>query len=336
MATVKLSIKSGKAAGTSSNMPLVIIPSTITNLGTLTTAEAESCRIYSDSSLTTELAREVVSADEIHVKVPSLSSSTEIWFDYDGVRADYGVGTTYGRNAVWSDYTIVHHFNEYEANPTNSIGSNNGTAFSLSTSDEVTGAVGGGLDMPNNDDYVSTANASMTAYSLQAIVKKNGTSGIVQDTIIERATSTGTFTRLQILRVNSTGTVNFQGRNGTSGENFDVNSASTITNNAWRWVSGTITSGAQAIYIDGSSNATGSVTHGANTLATNFYINRTYDSSARYLKASFDEVRVRPSALSADWITTEYNNQSDNAAFWEATPVGGGGAPTGAGFWNFF
>jgi hypothetical protein len=29
-----------------------------------------------------------------------------------------------------------------------------------------------------------------------------------------------------------------------------------------------------------------------------------------------DEVRLRASVLSANWITTEYNNQSDESSFW--------------------
>jgi hypothetical protein len=40
------------------------------------------------------------------------------------------------------------------------------------------------------------------------------------------------------------------------------------------------------------------------------------------------EIRYRQSALSDDWITTEYNNQNDNAAFWVATSAGGGGGVT--------
>ena len=117
MAVYKISPASGKVTGTSSNMPLLLIPSA-TAIGTLTTAEANSIRIYSDVGLTTELAREVVSADEIHFKASSVSSSSEFWVDIDGVRSDYAVTDTYGRNAVWSDYAAVYHYSSLTTSST--------------------------------------------------------------------------------------------------------------------------------------------------------------------------------------------------------------------------
>jgi len=33
-------------------------------------------------------------------------------------------------------------------------------------------------------------------------------------------------------------------------------------------------------------------------------------------------------ARDSDWLTTEYNNQNDNGAFWVATDVSGGGGAT--------
>jgi len=38
------------------------------------------------------------------------------------------------------------------------------------------------------------------------------------------------------------------------------------------------------------------------------------------------EARLKDSALSANWITTEYNNQNDEAAFWGTWTDAGGGA----------
>ena len=94
------------------------VPSTQTNfpayvdlsrLGITTQAEADSVRVYADSGKTTEWAREIVSATEMHVKIPSLTSTTAIYVDWDGVSSDYAVTDTYGRNAVWTGYKAVHH-----------------------------------------------------------------------------------------------------------------------------------------------------------------------------------------------------------------------------------
>jgi hypothetical protein len=43
------------------------------------------------------------------------------------------------------------------------------------------------------------------------------------------------------------------------------------------------------------------------------------------LNASLGEVRFIKSVNSDNWITTEYNNQSDVATFWTIAEVGGGG-----------
>jgi len=114
------------------------VPATLTNypayvalsrLGITTLAEAQSVRCYSDSAKTTELAREIVSVTEMHVKVSSLTSTFVLYVDWDGARADYAATDTYGRNAVWSDYAFVFHF---ENSLTNSVGNLGGLKpFSL-------------------------------------------------------------------------------------------------------------------------------------------------------------------------------------------------------------
>ena len=157
MAFKKLSIASGKASGTNINMPLLVIPSEITNLGTLTLAEAQSSRFYSDEAKTTELAREIVSADEIHVKVPSVTTSTTIYIDYDGVRSDYATDATYGTENVWSDYAYVSH----DGGLTDSTGNGgDGTAFGTPTI--VTGKIGNGtLINADSEGYEIADNTAM-------------------------------------------------------------------------------------------------------------------------------------------------------------------------------
>jgi uncharacterized membrane protein len=48
----------------------------------------------------------------------------DIYVDWDGVRSDYAVSATYGRNAVWVDLALVNHF---ETATTDSSGNNTGT-----------------------------------------------------------------------------------------------------------------------------------------------------------------------------------------------------------------
>jgi hypothetical protein len=158
MATFKLTPDTGQVSGTHTNMPLVVIPSDITNFPSLTSAEAESIRFYSDASLSTELPREVVSADEIHVKVSSVSSSTEIWADYDGIRSDYGVTDPYGRNAAWSVFGHIYHMDDGKDSTGNSNAIMNG---SLPT--EVSAKIGDGQDFDGNGDYMQYTDDLATA-----------------------------------------------------------------------------------------------------------------------------------------------------------------------------
>jgi hypothetical protein len=255
-----------------------------------------------------------------------MEALAEIWMDYDGIRSDYAVTATYGRNAVWGNYEIVHHLNEYESTITNSTGNTGGTPFNLGSGDEVTGKIAGGLSLLNNDDYISTPSDSLNSFTFQLIFKKDGSSGLVQDGLIERTTGIGDYSKLQLIRLNSDGTVRFLSRNGISAQNIEFLSTSTVVDNNWRFIHATLESGAQKIFIDGAQDASDTRTHSVNSLSTNFFINSTYDSTARFPKGMYDEVRVRSSTLSANWITAEYNNQNANGSFWEATDAGGGGS----------
>ena len=284
---------------------------------------------------TTELPIEVVAIDttaktgEVHIKITGTTSSstdTVIRLYYNGTDTAVAVGATYGRNAVWGNYEIVHHLNEYESTITNSTGNTGGTPFNLGSGDEVAGKIAGGLSLLNNDDYISTPSDSLNSFTLQLIFKKDGSSGVVQDGLIERTTGIGAYSKLQLIRLRSDGTVALQSRNGINAQEIEFLSTSTVVDNNWRFIHATLESGAQKIFIDGAQDASDTKTQSANSLSTNFFINSTYDSTARFPKAMYDEVRVRSSSLSANWITTEYNNQNDEATFW-GTWTDAGGSP---------
>jgi hypothetical protein len=105
-------VASGDVPDTQSNFPVYVDLKRMNGGTSLSAADAASIRVYSDSGKTTELAREIVSVDEMHVKVTSLTNTFTIYVDWDGSSADYAVTDTYGRNAVWSDYRAVYHLNE--------------------------------------------------------------------------------------------------------------------------------------------------------------------------------------------------------------------------------
>lgn len=79
-----------------------------------------------------------------------------------------------------------------------------------------------------------------------------------------------------------------------------------------------------AIYLDGSpvtvSNYTGNIT---NTTTTGLNIGRR-NNGARYFNGALDELRLSNAQRSADWIKTEYNNQSSPATFYSISAANDG------------
>jgi hypothetical protein len=143
------------------DFPLLIKPSVMTGWTSLTTAEAESIRFYADVSKTTELPREVVSADEIHFKKGTLANGDSIYADYDGIRSDYAITATYGAQNVWnSNYKGVWH--EPHGNATDST-SNGNNLTDNNTVLSTTGQIGDGGDFNStNSEYLSITDASQT------------------------------------------------------------------------------------------------------------------------------------------------------------------------------
>ena len=89
-----------------------------------------------------------------------------------------------------------------------------------------------------------------------------------------------------------------------------------------------------SIYVDGVSQAL--VTDLGNTTAANTTntgaFNIGYDNGSAYLTSVVDEARVSSTSRSADWISTEYHNESNPSGFYSATwgQTYGGTAPAPA------
>jgi hypothetical protein len=339
MGFVKLEPASGKVSGTNSNMPLLVIPSAITNVGTLTTAEANSVRFYSDEAKTVELAREVVGANEIHVKVSSVTSTTDIWMDWDGVRADYAVGDTYGRNAVWSDYAIVNHlldttnytgntsFNFTNVNSVTFDGSKIGNGANFGSSNPQSGA-GKHLHTGTNEVFNSTDIQSN--WTLNIWLRPEVVSSFI--TIARYyASVTGSSKRLCQIAYDPGASRGLEFYWVGSTLNHYYSNTFFTANTTYKVTFSLGTSGALKIYVDGTSVLS--------TTVTNF--NARGDSAGSDKRVCLggdwfsttlfnpysgrmDEHRVHKRQISDDWEATEYQNQNDNGAFWVATPVGGG------------
>jgi hypothetical protein len=339
MGFVKLTPASGKVTGTHSNFPVYVDLSLI---GVTTLAEAQSVRVYSDEAKTTELAREIVSASECHIKISSLTSTTDIWMDWDGVRSDYAVTDTYGRNAVWSDYDFVSHAG---GGDTDSTGNGlTGTAFGGVTSGGASGVVGAATTYDGTNDYYSYGDVldyigHVNVY-ISVWAKRNGTLPDFWSPISKQG-GTSLTDQYEIRGANSTIIHDPVMQIVGSGSNYDSSSATlggsiTMADATWYLFHGQANAADDTISLYMNAASAGSQTHASYSIqntSSPFKIGVQTVSVNRFFKGEIDEVRVGQTIRSADWITTEYNNQSDVAAFWVATPVSGGAPDNGFMAW---
>jgi hypothetical protein len=349
-------VTAAKVPSTQTNFPAYV---DLARLGVTTLAEAQSIRVYADSGKTTEWPREIVNKDTMHVKVTSLTSTVSIYVDWDGVRADYAVTDTYGRNSVWTAYWGVWHMTGANASTDKKLDS---TGNSRSITEFNTPAT------PVVNQWGDTDGA----YSLQGVVGATSSTVLYDYLDIGKPDAVfGTNTPFTVstgfnLVSQDTSTVDFiirQERNDSSGRNswgisilnganqnkidFSYSPttaispiASPVSTNAlsvgaWNHIVGrrrasdyypVIT--LNNVHNVGTSGNGAAFTANNNNAFVNRRYNSSYSSSQRYATGYWAELRIRADDPGDDFITTEYNNQSDEAGFWGTwSTVGGGGAP---------
>ena len=312
MAFKKATVNASDVAATLSDYPSYV---DLSRLGITTLAEAQSVRVYADEAKTTEWAREIVSATEMHVKIPSLTSTTDIYVDYDGVRADYAVGATYGRNAVWSDYVAVMHFDD----ATNSTGGTTPSATSMTYGAGKIGDAGNGA----GSGYVTIADsAALTftnGYTVQCWSFFNALPTTLYRMIHKENASPSEYSMYgfdgadqKILH-----TVNGARNAISTSTNTDVNSV-------WTQFHFVYDRTRARTYLNAVQEASTSYSANLNNNAGALSLFGTSAGGAKW-NGKMDEFRARAGGVSANWITTEYNNQNDEATFWGTwTDVGGG------------
>lgn len=312
-------VNASSVPSTQSNFPSYV---DLSRIGITTLAEAQSVRVYSDSGKTTELAREIVSATEMHVKVPSLTSTTTIYVDYDGVRSDYAATDTYGRNAVWSDYWAVYHmvngavYENATGGPDGSVGGLLDGSVAAPTT--TTGYIGDGLDFSTR--LTKRGFSTNVVYDLNNATKFSNARWTVQGWFNTNESYSGSGYIFafddQVLNgvlMGSTSKLRAVMGNGTA-----VSSSGNYNDGSWHqfhFIKDANTSG--YLKINGGSESlaitAGSTYNQADKPAIGLVDRAT---AVAFYGDYLDEVRVMQTAVSNDWITTEYNNQSAESTFW--------------------
>jgi len=329
MAFKTATVQTGKVVSTQSNFPVYV---DLDRLGITTLAEAESVRVYADEAKTTEWAREIVSVTQMHVKVPSLTSSTEIFVDWDGVRSDYGVTTTYGAEAVWSDYLGVWHLDEASGNVKDSSGNSSDAVENGNPTYGESAKLDDGIELDGVGDSFTGIDSSIldvtAAFTLQSWMRSNGTGGGVIFSLGNTANRTQT-----LLFGDAGGTdrfIFFLRNNANQNIIQQPTSVGMGTLSMYHGVRDT-TSPFLELYRNAvslgttTSNVTGTFTFNTATIGAWVGSSTTFE-----LDGLIDELRIRQIALTQNWITTEYNNQNSEATFWGTWTDAGGGGGGGA------
>jgi hypothetical protein len=279
----------------------------------------------------TELAREVVSCDtsaetgELHVLIPFIDSSADTVLSIyaDGSSADYAVDDPFGRNAVWGDYILVSHDLVTDSASSTTFTE---TGAGITSATDYFGNSGGAREFSGGTGYIDTGiNTNATNIAIQMWTDPDSATG---------------FGRLFSKNENEVGFLNgTQGvgyaRSYTSGVSNVTDSNDNFSLRGWTRLTMTHAGAAgsdASFYFDATLQGRDINSEGSGTVlapSQNWIIgNRTSDQTRGY-DGRIHGFRVRDNAsgtLSANWITTEYNNQSDPTSFYTATdPNAGGG-----------
>ena len=307
----------------------------LSRLGITTLAEAQSVRVYADSGKTTEWAREIVSETEMWVKVPSLTSTTTTYVDWDGSRSDYATTATYGARNVWTGLDIVSH---YEADGLNSVDDVIASAPNANTQFNATGKMG---------DAMTQTDSTNMGVRYGAAYSHNGSNITHSAWFKSSANITQSNSDMYITKYLKTGTpYNGFGINMTMGSvtgdrgklaiwyrdssgSGGLTSKTTTQYNDGNWhhAVATFDGTTLRLYVDGVEVMT-QADAGVPGTNLNFDVGTNWNFGEQSVwVGQIDEVRVDVDATkTANWITTEYNNQNDEATFWGTwTDAGGGG-----------
>jgi len=201
-------------------------------------------------------------------------------------------------------------------------GNSGTTAGSMTSGDLVSAQIGNGIDFDASDDEISfgdvdNAIATNGAHTYSCWFKADQTS--VARRIIDMELNNQAGAHIYV----NLNTLVFRQWDGS---NYQDSSYAFTDTTGYHLATFSWDGSKVYHYIDGViKNSGGSVCTGYVSSA-NFTLGGRTGITGQNFDGVIDQTKVKASTDTADWITTEYNNQSDEATFWGTwTDVGGGG-----------
>ena len=338
----KITIDHTKVASDEANFPVLISLAALSNIN----VNGTDIR-FTSSDGTTELPREIESyfsgSLRAWVKVTTLSSSTDtvIYMYYGNAGAtEPAAGSTYGSQNVWkstgdTSAAMVQHMKDATTSTItdSTSNANNGTKKAANGPIEADAKIAKGQTFDGTDDYVASIGAvssysfiqNTQVFTISAWIKLNSTTA--RQAIVA---NTGSPADKGFYFMFETAGAGYGSKalrfTSVKGGAIIINAQSpdnSITDTLWHHVvvQGTGSGNNITFYIDGTARTT---TYNTSFLSfssgnsTNVLDIGTLNSTSPLLffNGSIDEVRVYNRALTAQEITTQYNNQNSPATFY--------------------
>jgi hypothetical protein len=311
-----ITINHTKVAADQTNFPVLISWANDTSLANNAQTGGNDI-LFTDSTgvvkLNHEIEKYVSGTGELEawVNVPTLSSTTDttLYVYYGNPSAENQQNAT----GVWSNsYVLVQHLAETSGTTTNdsSGNGNSGTKVSATSPNPTTsGQIDGAQSFNGSTDHITISNTasmqftSSQSYTISAWVNVPSLPG-AWATIVEHSRSSSPWYGLWI---NPSNKWAFGGGSGGA-----ANIVGSTASTGWHYLVG-VQQGSviRTLYVDGQSNATGSVQNANGTGG----MEMGDDTVSEPLAGTIDEVRLSNTNRSASWIQTEYNNQSSLSTF---------------------
>lgn len=322
---VKITIAFGEVDGAVSDFPVYVDLSDLdSDFFTNVKSGGEDIRV-TQANGTTEQAREIVvintgaSTGEMHFKASSLSPSgdTDFYIYYGNSGAsEPAPDSTYGSEEAWDEYyTMVLHLQGSGTEVVDSTGNGNDSSSTSSSGSQTDGHItkgrffDGSNEHQNFPDVTTILDASTATISLWA-----KWASISNDTLPSLFGSRDAWPTGDIVEQwESVGNMYFRYGDGAT----EINFAYTPPFDAFENWAFTYDNAAGAeVWIDAVSKASVSTTWPAASLSGTFKIAQFSNYTLSNYAGVLDEFRVSNIVRADEWISTEYNNQSNTATFY--------------------
>lgn len=313
-----ITISSGQMPGTETDFPILISEThadlkTVGNGGYVQNANGYDVAFFSDSALTTQLKHEVerynaATGETIcHVKVPSCAVGTVIYRAF----GDSGISASQENiTGTWnSAYKGVWHLPDGTTLGVLDSTINDRDGTKVNTPTATTGKVDGAAALASaSSQYITTGANILTGTDITV------SGWIYTATPATRGFFFDQYDNNLVRGISFEVGLTANKVRGFYAPGVDITSATSLSSDTWYHVALTVTGGSGVLYLNGVSDGTDTGTTTAST--TNVEIGRYRGGAGLYWNGRLDEIRASSTARSANWIISEYNNQSSPSTFY--------------------